>query len=114
MDEETEIQASESGAATSKSAGLSVAGEGSALTSSPPHDEEPSLVIEGETPMDISLIRVPPSATDVNEGKQFFRYLNPGGNFYTGIDIKSEVGGAKSVATPPITSFLGSCSEESY
>ena len=44
-------------------------------------------------PMDISVVGWPTPKTSANEAKSY-RYPNPGGNFYTGMDITSEVGGA--------------------
>ncbi len=51
------------------------------------------------------------SSTELDEAESY-RYPNPGGNFYTGIDIASEVGGAegRSFVIPLI--YTGSCSEE--
>lgn len=52
---------------------------------------------EATVPMSISVVEGP-SALVVEEasttGAKEFRYPNSGGNFYTGIDITSEVGGA--------------------
>ena len=43
-------------------------------------------------PMNISIVESPSFVEEVST--KAFRYPNSGGNFYTGIDITSEVGGA--------------------
>ena len=61
-------------------------------------DEETLLMpseAEAEA-MDISLIQPPPNQQQQAVGGASFRYPNLGGNFYTGIDVTSEVGVASS------------------
>lgn len=51
-------------------------------------------------PMDISLVRWPTpqrKASETLSEATTYRYPNPGGNFCTGMNIKSEVGGAVEV-----------------
>ena len=45
--------------------------------------------------LDISSVRAPPQTQTEQDGAKLYRYHNPGGNFFTGVDTTSEVGGAR-------------------